>query len=276
MAEEGDLEQLGLRDASSEPPPGLLHPVLPDDLVAVHARGRLVYQLDRALMLAYEQGMHQVGSPGTDAVLPLVDVDPGGRSAQVLFVRWMPGSDGQLPPLRSDSAERWLMVSLLLSPDQILDVEILAGPIPKGSHVANRIDTLVSAAGRARDLAPGIVYHLHDLYEEVPIDPDKPVKGNKIVARVYALSADVQGPDLELAVEPPHRRHEAFVLGGVIVHEAGAAQADPIVVQTPTPGPITVARAMHRGTEAGSIAVHSQQGEWVVAAGTGLLRRVSP
>lgn len=273
MAQEGDFEELGLIDASSEPPPGLLHPVPPEDLVAVHDRGRRIHQMERALVLAYEQGMNQVGSAGTDAVLPLVDVDPGGRSAQVSFVRWRPGSDGQLPPLRSDSAERWLVVSLLLSPDQVLDVEILQGPIPKGSHLATRVDTVVAAAGRARDLAPGVVYHFHDLYEQVPVDPEKPAKGDEVISKVYGLSADGQGADLEITVEPPARRHEAVVLGGFVVHEPGAALSDPIVVQTPSPSPITVTRAMQRGTEAGTIAVQSPQGEWTVAAGTGLLQR---
>ena len=104
MADEGDFEELGLVGASSEPPPGLQHPVAAEDLVAVHDRGRRIHQLERAMLLAYEQGMNQVGDPGTEAVLPIADVDPGGRSAQVTFVRWRPGTDGQLPPLRSDSA----------------------------------------------------------------------------------------------------------------------------------------------------------------------------
>ena len=36
MKEEGDFEELGLVGASSEPPPGLVRPVAPDDLMAVH------------------------------------------------------------------------------------------------------------------------------------------------------------------------------------------------------------------------------------------------
>lgn len=273
MAQEGDFEEIGLVGASSEPPPGLLHPVAPADLVAVHDRGRLLHQHERALVLAYEQGMHQVGDPGTDAVLPLVDVDPGGRSAQVLFVRWPLSSDGQLPPLRADSAERWLVVSMLLSPDRILDVEILAGGVPKGSHVGTRIDSLIAAAERARQLAEGTVFHLYDLYEEVPIDPEKPIKGSQILAHVYALAADPGGPDLELFVAPPHRRHEASIRGGFVVHEAGATLEDPLRVQTDNPGPLTVARAMQRGDEAGSIAVQTPKGSWTIVARTGLLAR---
>ena len=89
--EEDDLAQVGLRDASSEPPPGLLRPVAPDDAIAVHDRGRLLHQLEKALRMGYADGMMTVGDPGSDAVLPIVDVDPGGRSAQALFVRWRPG-----------------------------------------------------------------------------------------------------------------------------------------------------------------------------------------
>jgi hypothetical protein len=39
---------------------------------------------------------------------------------------------------------------------------------------------------------------------------------------------------------------------------------------------MTVARAMLRGFDAGSITVQSPQGDWIVAAGTGLVRRDEP
>jgi hypothetical protein len=269
--EEDDLAQIGLRDASSEPPPGLLRPVAPDDLGSVHDRGRLVHQLEKALRMGYADGMMTVGDPGSDAVLPLVDVDPGGRSAQALFVRWRPGADGQLPPLQAATAERWLLVSMLLTPDRVVDVEILQGPVEKGSHLATRIDTLVAAAERVRTLAPGTMVHLLDVYEEIPVDPHKPAKGTTLQGHVYALSADGDGADLELLVRPPHRRGPATVTRAAVVHASAAA--DPLRVETPTPGPLTVARAMLRGLEAGSVAVRSPQGDWVVAAGTGLVRR---
>lgn len=273
MKEEGDFEELGLSHASSEPPPGLLRPVLPDDLVAVHDRGRLLHQLEKSLGMAYTEGVYTVGSIGDHVVvLPLVDVDPGGRSAQALFVRWRPDSQGNLPNLNAENAERWLLVSMLLAPDRVLDVEILSGGLAEGSHLATRVDTVVTAAERARTLAPGGIFHLLDLYEEVPVDPDKPAKGNTVVAHVYALSADGDGADLEVVVEPPRRRHPAAVKDAWVVHQPGAVQADPLRIETPGPGPVTVARAMLRGLEAGTIAVESAKGRWTVVAGTGLVR----
>jgi hypothetical protein len=271
MAEEGDLAEIGLRDATSEPPPGLLRPVAPDDLVSVHDRGRLLHQLEKALRMGYADGMLTVGDPGTDAVLPLVDVDPGGRSAQALFVRWRPSRDGQLPPLSAATAERWLLVSMLLTPDRVVDVEILQGPVAAGSHLATRIDTVLAAAERVRTLAPGAMVHLLDLYEEVPVDPERPAKGTTAHGHVYALSADGDGPDLELVVAAPRRRSPPSVLQAAVVH--ASADADPLRIETSTPGPVTVARAMLRGLEAGSITVQSPQGDWIVAAGTGLVRR---
>lgn len=269
--EEDDLSQLGMRNASSEPPPGLLRPVAPDDLVSVHDRGRLLHQLEKALRMGYVDGLMTVGDPGTTAVLPLVDVDPGGRSAQALFVRWRPSSSGTLPELTSATAERWLLVSMLLTPDRVVDVEILQGAVEEGSHLAARIDTLVAAAERVRTLAPGTMVHLLDLYEEVPVDPAKPAKGNAVQGHVYALSADADGPDLELVVTLPQRRSPATVTQATVVHASAAA--DPLRIETPTPGPVTVARAMLRGLDAGSITVQSPQGDWIVAAGTGLVRR---
>lgn len=277
MKEEGDFEELGLGQASSEPPPGLVRPVLADDLVAVHDRGRLLHQLEKSLRMAYTEGVHTVGSIGDHVVvMPLVDVDPGGRSAQALFVRWRPDSQGNLPNLDAAHAERWLLVSMLLTPDRVLDVEILSGGLAKGSHLATRVDTLVAAAERARALAPGGVFHLLDLYEEVPVDPQKPAKGNTVVAHVYALSADGDGADLEVVLDPPRRRHPVAVKEAWIVHEPGAALVDPLRIQTPGPGPITVARAMLRGLEAGTIEVESSQGRWTVVAGTGLVRPAEP
>jgi hypothetical protein len=269
--EEDDLAQIGLGNASSEPPPGLLRPVAPDDLVSVHDRGRLLHQLEKALRMGYVDGMMTVGDPGTDAVLPLVDVDPGGRSAQAMFVRWRPGADGKLPALSAETAERWLLVSMLLTPDSVVDVEILQGAVEDGSHLATRIDTIVAAADRVRTLAPGAMFHLLDLYEEIPVDPHKPAKGNTIQAHVYALSADADGPDLELVVRPPQRRTPATVTQAAVVH--ASANADPLRIETSTPGPVTVARALLRGLDAGSITVQSPQGDWIVAAGTGLVRR---
>lgn len=278
MAKEGDdLEGLGLRGASSEPPPGLVRTVSPDDPVAVHERGRLLYQLEKALVMAYEEGMASVGDPGTDAVLPLVDVDPGGRSAQVAFVRWRPTADGQRPPLSSSTAEKWLLVSMLLTPDRVVDVEILQGAVPQGSHLATRIDTVVAAAGRARELAPGAVFHLLDLYEEAPAKAGEGKGkakggGTRIQGRVYALAAG-EGPDLELVVGLPQRRQPAAVTEATVVHATGVIWQDPMVIDTPAPGPITVARAMQRGLEAGEVTVQSPQGQYVVVSGTGLVRR---
>lgn len=273
-AKEGDLEGLGLRNASSEPPPGLLRPVAPDDTIAVHDRGRLLYQLEKSLHMAYVEGLAAVGDAGTDAVLPVVDVDPGGRSAQVMFVRWRPTADGQPPPLQSSTAEKWLLVSMLLTPDRVVDVEVLQGPVPEGSHLATRIDTLVTAADRARQLAPGAMFHLLDLYEEPPADGGRKGKGaGAPTGRVYALSADGDGPDLELQVSPPRRREPAAVTEAVVVHAPGMIFQNPMQIDAPAPGPITVARAMQRGLEAGPVTVQSPQGEWTVVSGTGLVQR---
>ncbi len=271
VVEEGDLEPLGLVGASSEPPPGLMRPVVAEDLVAVHRRGVHVHRMERALRLAYEQGVMSVGNPGTNAVLPLVDVDPGGRSAQVLFVRWRPGTDGQMPPLLVENAERWLLVSLLLNPDRILDVELLQGGLDKG-HTADRVAVMLAAATRAREI-PDAMFHMLDVYEQVPVEPDKPAKGNKVIGHLYALSADADGPDLEFEVDLPQRRQAAAVLKMVEVHQPGATLVDPIKVQTPTPGPITVARVMLRGAEAGEVFVRAGDQAWTVAAATGVLSR---
>lgn len=261
-----EFEGLGLVSASSEPPPGVLMPVSDVDLVAVTERGRLLQKMERALVLAYEQGVARVGGvPATDVVLPLVDVDPGGKSAQVMFVRWHGAATKELDPIE---AERWILVSILMEPDRVLDVELLAGGIEAGSHFQRRIQTLLAAARTLSESAPGDLFHLLDLYER----EDAADSASQVLGHVYALSADGDAADLEILVDAPapvrkveskksqqkKSRKPLEVRSSRTVHPRGRGAASPIVVELPQPAPITVARAMLLGPQAGDVLVLAQ------------------
>lgn len=275
-----DLEGLGLVGASSEPPPGVLLPVSDVDLVAVTERGRLLQKMERALVMAYEQGVTRVGGiPESDVVLPLVDVDPGGKSAQVMFVRWRGDAKKELDPA---VAERWLLVSILLDPDRVLDVELLAGDVDPASHPYRRVHTLLAAARKLAEVAHGDLFHLLDLYErEDPSDA-----GSKVLGHVYALSADGDAADLEVVVGEPAGR--AGKKGGTkppevrssrTVHPEGRGVASPIVVTLAQPAALTVARAMLLGPQAGEVLVLAEGDagaavQFTVSAVSGAISRV--
>ena len=272
--EHGEFEDLGLSFSNSELPPGLYPAVTDSDLPAVSKRGRLVYAMERALKLAYEDGMFRAGDPNAVAVLPLVEIDAGGNSGEVVFVRWPTPPGGAAPQLLAENAERWLLASIRLNPDSVIDVELLSGKVDKDSHHARRITSLVTAADALRSEAPGALFHLLDVYEVIPGAKKK--QPNRTVAHVYALSADGDGPDLEAVVDEIGKRGPPGVLSVGTTHPAGKGIADPIVVTTPNPGPLTVTRAMMRGPSAGEVLViTADDRSWVVDARTGEIERPS-
>lgn len=268
----GEFEDLGIAFASSELPPGLYPPVHEADLPAIQERGQLVYAMERALKLAYEDAMLKAGDPHAVAVLPLVQIDPGGESGQVVFVRWPTPPGGTPPKLTVDNAERWLLASIRLNPDSVIDVELLTGSISKESHDARRITSLIAAAEALRAEVPDALFHLLDIYEVVP--SGKKVKSTKTVSHVYALSADGDGPDLEAVVDEVPKRGAPDVLSVGLTHAPGKGTADPIVVSATSPAPLTVARALLRGPTAGEIIVLTDDDKhWVVDARTGSIAR---
>lgn len=274
-AKEGDFAALGIHGANSEPPPGLHAPVAHTDFESISKRGRLLYAMERALLLAYEDGMHAVGDPGAVAVLPLVDVDPGGNSAQVVFVRWPTRSEGKQPELTVENAERWLLVSIVLNPDQVLDVELITGGIEEDTHAARRIQSILAAAESLRGQAPGQMFHLLDLYETRPVETKKKKKKQpeeKVVAHVYALSADGDGPDVDALVDEVPKRGAPNVLSVVVSHPPGRGVSDPIVVEAALPTSLSVARAMLRGPEAGDVLVFGEdERQFSINARTGAI-----
>jgi hypothetical protein len=272
--EQADTEfpDLGNTQASSEQPPGIFQPIPAGDVGEIEKRGALLYAMERTLRIGYEQGAFAVGMPEGDVILPLVDVDPGARSAQVLFVRWKAAdkeADGELRPERAD---RWLLVSMMLEPERVLDRELLAGKVKEKTADYHRIDALLAAAEALRDKAPGEVFHLFTVNEVMATGNKK--KPSKLATRVYALSAEGDGPDLEVLVDAPKRNRFPEVLAVETIHEKGAAKASPIRVALPQPGPATVARVMLEGPDAGDVAVQASSGAvYAVSARNGRITK---
>ncbi len=261
---------LGRRDASSAPPAGVYLPISDGDLGAVQERGVLLYGMERALRLGYERGAYAVGVAEGDVILPLVDVDPGGRSAQILFLRWGRDRVGVSGNLHPKWAERWLLVSVMLEPERIIDKELLAGDVQENSVEYHRAAAILSAAQSLREQTPEQAYHLFTVPEVVPTGNKR--NPSKIATRVYALSATGSGPDIEVLVDQPKKSRIPEVLGSDVVHEAGTADATPLSVRSAQPAPATVARAMLQGA-AGNVEVESSAGLWMVSGRTGRVSR---
>lgn len=262
---------LGTAGASADAQPGLLVPLQPGDLEAIAARGRILYDMERALMLGYERGLFKVGDPGTDMVLPLVDVDPGGGSGQVVFVRWMDEDVPDAANLDPTKAQRWLLVSLVLWPDKVLDLEQVHDYVVEGGSEHERIVALLACAKRAAKLAPDQMFHIHTLREQTEVD--KRTRRREYQYRVYLFAADRGGPDLEMTATVS-KKHVAEVTAVKTVHEAGDVGDRLIHVRQAEPSPMTVMRAMQLGHTSGLVSVDTEgETTWTVATEDGRVSR---
>lgn len=262
---------LGMTDANSDPPPGIYTPIAPGDLRTLQERGQLLYAMERGLRMGYEQGAYKLGVPSGDVIMPLVDIDPGGRSGQVLFVRWPSEAVGEDGAVKPQDARRWLLVTLLLGPDRVMDVQLVDGPVAENEALARRVEAVIVAAEALREEAPGHSFHLFTLPEAMLTD-NKRTRA-KLVTRVYAMSAEGDGPDLEVVVDAPKRKRPLEVLHTTLVHEAPAAALDTIEVELDQPAPATVARVLMRGPQAGDVPVMAGGRPWVISATDGRVAR---
>lgn len=266
-----DLAGLGFTGANSSPPAGVYLPIQSGDLASVQERGLLLMRMERALRLGYEQGVDPVGMAQGDIVLPIVDVDPGGRSAQVLFLRWSRAAAGPAGVLHPKYADRWLLVSMMLEPERVLDRELLHGKVEEGSATYHRAYALIEAASALRRDLPGEQFHLFTVAELVPSGNRRII--NKVATRIYALSAEGAGPDLEVVVDAPKRSKPPVVLSSTTVHPAGAIHANTVTLEVPQPAPATVARALLQGPSAGDFEVKGVGGAWSISSRTGRITR---
>jgi hypothetical protein len=269
---EGDLGTSGASAGSQTP--GIFMPLSAGDLDGIAERGRLLYDMERSLMLGYERGLFKVGDPGTDTVLPLVDVDAGGRSGQVVFVRWKHEDIPDASNLDPAKAQRWLLVSLVLWPDSVLDIEQLTGYVAEGSSELMRIAGLLVAARKASELVPDQMFHMHALLEQAPSKEKRPGRGRKkLQLAVYLLSAERGGVDLEMTLEVP-RKGPPVILSVKTPHEAGDVGDKMVQTRLREPGPVTVMRVLQQGHTTGQVLVEAEGGTtWNVSTEDGSLAR---
>ncbi len=269
------LTEIGVGDGTPERLPGIYAAVARGDLDELARVGQWLQRSAQGLELATATVIERMGAVDNDVVLPLVDIDPGGGSGQVVFIRW-PGGKTSGKPLLIENAERWVLVAMTLAPDRVIDVELLHGEVPKGSVEERRIGALLVAATELQRNAPGAAYFTIDRFQAEPTGNKR--KPQRIATVVYALAQDPAGPDYELAADEPRkpkrkkRPELPALVRGVEIHARGLFDADPVIVALPDPHPLTVARAMHLGR---TLQVQAQSGTYEIAV-TGLVSRMTP
>jgi hypothetical protein len=269
-----EFVDIGVIDNTTDSAPGIHPRIGRGDLAAIAEAGRWVDQAARALDIADAAVVDRMGKLAHDVVMPLVDIDPGGASGQVIFVRW-PNAAKSTEPLRAANAQRWVLVALMLDPPRVVDIELLHGNPEPNSTEARRIDALHIASAALQSKATGQAFYTVDRFVEEPVEEKK--RRSKVVSIVYALAQNEQGPDLEIAVDEPAKRGKPpLLLRAQIVHPKGTLQADPVVVQWPDPHPLTVARALERDPEGKPLSVRVQSGLYAVSTKDGSVERVGP
>lgn len=264
--DENVFADLGVGDgAARERPLGVHAPIPRGDLAQIGELGRSTWDAMRALELAHAAVVERMGATDGDVILPIVDIDPGGKSAQVVMLRWQGRTRGPLPVAE---AQRWVMVSLLLAPDRVLDVELLAGEVEPGSVEFRRAEALVVAADALQHTARDASFFTVDRFVVEPTGEKRPRE--RTVGVIYAVAASGDGPDIEIVVGEKTRKRPAAVLRSFVVHPEGVPGRDPIEVGLDDPHPMSVARALQRG---GEHVVRARSGEYLVAADGTVVRR---
>ncbi len=246
-------------------PIGIHAPIARGDLATIGELGRWTWDAMRALELAHAAVVERMGATAGDVVLPIIDIDPGGKSAQVVMLRWQGRGAG---PLRVSDARRWVMVSLLLTPDRVLDVELLTGEVVPGSVEARRAEVLLVAADALQHTVRDQAFFTVDRFVAEPSGDKR--RRERTVGVVHALAAGGDGPDIEIVVRESTRKQAAAVLRSFVVHAEGVPQKDPIEVGLDDPHPMSVARALERGGES---VVRARSGEYLVTAEATVVRR---
>ncbi len=224
--------------------------------------------MQRALELAHRQAFLRLAASESALVVPVVDIDPGGRSGQVFYATWRHEDvpDKGLPD--TSKARRYAVVSLVLAPERVLDIEQLAGRVEKDGAEHRRLFILLLASAEASKLAPKELFDFFVVYEQTSKDASGagPMRG-----RVYAFAAELGGPDMEIVVDGVDGP-EPKVVATIVHHELGGVRDHMIRTPLASPGPMTVARVLGRTSHA-KVEVMTSSGRFFVTSSTGYLER---
>ena len=244
---------------------GVRAPVPEGDLEAIRQRGRLLATMQRMAGLALSHVEAEIGLP-RGPVMPLVDVDPGATSGQVMWVHWPD------PSSTPGDARLWASVSLSLQPERIMDVRMVDAPLSSHPVALARVHAARLSRAAVDD---------ERAFASFPIRVWMP-GSSQAEFRTYLFAGDGFGPDYEAVVVPGRRRLELSTIE--LVHarqefELGSAgenshDSNVIRVELPVPHPMTVSRVLRSGTPAKNVQIATSDGRiWSIATDTGAIER---
>ena len=237
-----------------------------DELTQARAArdGKTLRWRDYAMHLAVKRGLKRARSKADIPLLPIAEVDERFNSASVTFYRWLPRDmkDGKMHP---DRASRWLVIPMLLKPDRVLENEQHADYVEKNSPLAHEIQAVIAAGEWALKEAQGPRWHMHTVREGPNTDGSYHNR-----TRVYAMSADASGPDLEFLFSDVKNEESPLLLGKAVVHEPGAWTGEEIKMSLPGPTAITIARVLEKELLAQKVIAHGSDGsKWSIDSESG-------
>ena len=229
---------LGLQGASGQDSIDDTVPVEGERAELVARRGLLLGWEEYILAVGLNRGLSRVGGNANAAALPLASVDPGFNSGQVTVYRWLRSDVGDAGELEASRARKWLVVPLLLRPDQVLENEQFDVKIPEGSVPARQLEAVIVATRTLADQYPGGRWNPHAFVEVAP----QPRGPQRRQTRVYMMASAAGFPDVELLVEDRRKKRPAQLLETVVHHEDGLEGWSRVALERP--GAMTVARAV--------------------------------
>lgn len=265
-AESGNF---GYDDASSPDLAPIPHALEPSDIDGVQARGMTLWRMQRAMRLGDRAFAGFVGVTSAKFV-SLASIDPGNTSGQVAYYQWdqVDLDDGDAT---AEEARNWVVVSLTIDPDEVLEPQALEGK-PDGEvrrTIAALIVAQAAAEGEYAD-ARWVAY----TFREQQMQSGQPTGLRQ--TRIYMIGADDKSPDLEFTVLDPGKKKQPPQISERVLHLAGSATASlPLTTPALTPGPSTVARAVAIATVTQKPVklVDGSGGSWEVAPKTGALSK---
>ena len=251
---------IGYDDASS-PDMAAIGPALEDsDLAGVHARGMTLWRMQRGMRLGDKAFAGFVGVTAAKFVA-LASVDPGDKSGQVAFYRWLDEDleDGAATP---EEAQKWVVIPLNFDPDSTLDAQEQSGKVG-GEELRTLAALMVVEAAIAKQHPDGrwVAYTFREQ------GPDKLRQ-----TRIYMIGADEASPDIEYTVlDPEKRKQDPTITAQELQLEAGGTAKLPLTTPAPAVGPSTIMRAVAIATvtEKAVTIVDGSGNEWTVAPQTG-------
>ena len=266
------LGKLGFVDASSDPAlDALPGPVPHGDLEATTARGQMIVAHMQATLLAEREGLSRVGYDGVRPIVSLVDLDPGYRSGQVVFLRWPRNGPTELHAVERDRAERWLLVSEAFAPDRVLDVEQIHGELGSDHPELARASGVLAVHRELQKLHPALGFRLIEVRERHATGSHR--VPHRIVQRVYAFAQDnTVAADHEFEIGDVPRQGLPEITATHVHHARGALTDQTIRTELVDVGPMSIARAMWLRPESGNVRVVTKTNQaWMVSATTGKL-----